>query len=154
MLASFEVTNTLSLITKIRTISAFVKFCYGEIRDTYLRTPVYNTKYENLVLRGKVVPKEGGGRNFFFFSGIHDKDFPWGDDEIFWDIALIIQRNDGSWERYVLTDRIIENLKLDVEKGVYQYEAHSIRWLKGTVQANPKSRDPSPRPFYVRGRPE
>jgi uncharacterized protein (DUF362 family) len=131
MLASFEVTNTLSPITKIRTISAFVKFCYGEISDTYLRTPVYDTRYENLVLRGKVVAKEGGLRNFFFFSGIHDKDFPWGDDEIFWDIALIVQKSDGSWERYVLTDRRIENLKLDVEKGVYQYQGPIYRLIEG-----------------------
>ena len=43
MLASFEVTNTLSPITKLRTISAFVKFCYGEIRDTYLPGPFYKT---------------------------------------------------------------------------------------------------------------
>jgi uncharacterized protein (DUF362 family) len=131
MLASFEVTNTLSPITKIRTISAFVKFCYGEISDTYLRTPIYDTRYENLVLRGKVVPKEGGLRNFFFFSGIHDKDFPWGDDEIFWDIALIIQRGDGSWERYVLTDRIIEKLELDIEKGIYQYEGPLYQVVEG-----------------------
>jgi len=131
MLASFEVTNTLSPITKIRTISAFVKFCYGEISDTYLQTPVYNTRYENLVLRGKVMPNGGSLRNFFFFSGIHDKDFPWGDDEIFWDIALIIQRGDGSWERYVLTDRIIEKLELDIEKGVYQYEGPLYQVVEG-----------------------
>ena len=59
MLASFEVTNTLSPITKLRTISAFVKFCYGEVRETYLPGPVYNTRYENLVLRGKINSKEG-----------------------------------------------------------------------------------------------
>ena len=92
MLASFEVTNTLSPITKLRTISAFVKFCYGEIRETYLPGPLYSTRYENLVLRGKIVSKEGGLRNFFFFSGIHGKDFPWGDDGVFWDIALVIEK--------------------------------------------------------------
>ncbi len=149
MLASFEVTNTLSPITKIRTISAFVKFCYGEISVTYLRTPVYNTKYENLVLRGKVVPKEGGVRDFFFFSGIHDKDFPWGDDEIFWDIALIIQRGDGSWERYVLTDRIIENLKLDVGKGVYQYEGPLYQLIEG-YSVSKSELEKSPLPGHLR----
>jgi uncharacterized protein (DUF362 family) len=132
MLASFEVTNTLSPITKLRTISAFVKFCYGEIRETYLPGPVYRTRYENVVLRGKMVSKEGGLRNFFFFSGIHGKDFPWGDDEVFWDIALIIQKSDGGWERYVLTDRIIENLKLDVEKGVYRYEGPVYQLVEGS----------------------
>ncbi len=131
MLASFEVTNTLSPITKLRAISSFVKFCYGEVRETYLPGPFYRTRYENLVLRGKIVPKEGDLRDFFFFSGIHDKDFPWGDDEIFWDIALVVQRGDGSWERYALTDRRIENLKLDVEKGVYRYEGPIYQLVEG-----------------------
>ena len=145
MLASFEVTNTLSPITKLRTISAFVKFCYGEIRETYLPGPVYSTRYENLVLRGKIVSKEGDLRDFFFFSGIHDKDFPWGDDEIFWDIALIIRKGDDSWERYVLTDRRIENLKLDVGKGVYQYEGPIYQLLEGySVSKADLERSPAP----------
>jgi uncharacterized protein (DUF362 family) len=131
MLASFEVTNTLSPITKLRTISAFVKFCYGEIRETYLPGFIYDTRYENLVLSGKIQLGEGGLRNFFFFSGIHAKDFPWGDGGIFWDIALIIQKGDGNWEKYVLTDRIIENLKLNVEKGVYQYEGPIYQLVEG-----------------------
>jgi uncharacterized protein (DUF362 family) len=149
MLASFEVTNTLSPITKLRTISAFVKFCYGEIRKTYLPGPVYSTRYENLVLRGKVHSKEGGLRNFFFFSGIHDKDFPWGDDEVFWDVALIIQKGDGNWERYVLTDRIIENLKLDVEKGVYQYEGPIYQLVEG-YSVSKADLEKSPAPGHLR----
>jgi uncharacterized protein (DUF362 family) len=149
MLASFEVTNTLSPITKLRTISAFVKFCYGEMRDTYLPSPVYDTRYENLVLRGKIQSKEGGLRDFFFFSGIHDKDFPWGDDEIFWDIALIIQKGDGSWERYVLTDRGIENLKLDVEKGVYQYEGPIYQLVEG-YSVSKAELEKSPLPAHLR----
>jgi hypothetical protein len=122
MLASFEVTNTHSLLTKLRTISAFVRFCYGEVKETYLPGFTYHTRYENLVLSGKVESAEGGLRNFFFFSGIHDKDFPWGDEEVFWDVALILQRDDGTWDRYALTDRVLENLKLDVEKGIYRFE--------------------------------
>ena len=149
MLASFEVTNTHSPITKLRTISAFVKFCYGEVRETYLPGPVYNTRYENLVLRGKINSKEGGPRNFFFFSGIHDKDFPWGDDEVFWDIALMIQKGDGSWERYVLTDRRIENLKLDVEKGVYQYEGPIYQLVEG-YSVSKAHLEKSPLPGHLR----
>jgi uncharacterized protein (DUF362 family) len=122
MLSSFEVTNTNSPITKIRTISTFVQFCYGAVKETYLPRLTYHTRYENLVLRGKVVSDGGALRNFFFFSGIHDKDFPWGDGEIFWDMGLVIEKGDGGWERYGLTDRIIEKLELDVEKGVYRYD--------------------------------
>ena len=151
MLASFEVTNTLSPITKIRTISAFVKFCYGEIRDTYLPSPFYDTRYENLVLRGKILSKDGDLQTFFFFSGIHDKDFPWGDDGIFWDIALIIQKSDGSWDRYILTDRIIENLKLDVEKGVYQYEGPLYQVIEGYSAAKSElERSPLPGHLHQR----
>jgi uncharacterized protein (DUF362 family) len=131
MLSSFEVTNTVSPIAKIRTISTFIQFCYGAVSETYLPGFVYDTKYENLVLRGKVVSEGGALRNFFFFSGIHDKDFPWGDGEIFWDIGFILQRGDGSWERYVLTDRIIEKLELDVKKGIYQYEGPVYQLIEG-----------------------
>lgn len=149
MLASFRVTNTISPITKLRTISAFVKFLYGEIRDTYIPGPFYHTRYENLVLRGKIRSIEGGFHNFFFFSGIHDKNFPWGDDGIFWDIALIIERGAGSWERYVLTDRMIEELKLDVEKGVYQYEGVIYKLVEG-YSVSKSQLEKSPLPLNLR----
>ena len=151
MLSSFEVTNTLSPITKLRTVSEFAKFCFGEIRETYLPGPFYKTHYENLVLRGKLLSEGGGHSNFFFFSGIHDKDFPWGDGEIFWDIALIIQKEDGSWERYVLTDRLIENLKLDVEKGVYQYEGPLYQLMEGYAVSK-SDLEKSPLPNHLRKR--
>jgi uncharacterized protein (DUF362 family) len=131
MLLSFEVTNTDSPVTKIQTITAFAKFCYGAVGETYFPGFLYNTRYENLVLRGKVLSKENHLHDFFFFSGIHDKDFPWGDGEIFWDIALIIQKRDGTWEKYALTDRMIDNLELDVEKGVYRYEGPIYQLVEG-----------------------
>ena len=133
MLASFEITHTHSLIKKLKAISAFYSFCYGEVRDTYLRglSPVYRTEYENLVLSGKLTPPIGEAKNFFFFSGVHDKDFPWGDDEIFWDVALIIQKADTRWAKYILTDRIIEGLELDVKEGTYRYEGPIYQVLEG-----------------------
>lgn len=151
MLATFEVTNTVSPITKLRTISAFVKFCYENVGQEYLPGLLYNTRYENLVLRGKVVSKEGRLQDFFFFSGIHDKDFPWGDGEIFWDIALVIGRDDGTWERYVLTERVIENLQLDVEKGVYQYEGPIYQLLEG-YRVSKSELEKSPLPGHLRKR--
>ena len=131
MLSSFEVTNTVSPITKIRTISTFFQFCYGAISGTYLPGFIYDTNYENLVLQGKVVSEGGTIKNFFFFSGMHDKDFPWGDGEVFWDIGLIIEKGDGSWDRYGLTDRVIKELELDVEKGVYRYEGPLYQLTEG-----------------------
>jgi uncharacterized protein (DUF362 family) len=149
MIASFEVTNTNSFITKIRTISMFARFCYGALEETYLPGFAYDTRYENLVLRGKVVSKENHLRDFFFFSGIHDKDFPWGDGEIFWDIALIVQKDDDLWERYVLTDRTIENLELDVEKGVYQYEGPIYELIDGFAVSK-SDLEESPLPAHLR----
>ncbi len=124
MLASFTVTNTSSLIVKFKAVSQFFSFCYGEVRDTYFKkiSPLYHSDYENLVLRGKLADRGGREGEFFFFSGIHDKDFPWGDEEVFWDVALLIQKEEGTWERYALTDRDIRGLDLDVENGIYQYQ--------------------------------
>jgi len=149
MVSSFEVTNTDSLITKIRTISVFARFCYGAVEETYLPGFVYDTRYQNLVLRGKVVSEENHLHDFFFFSGIHDKDFPWGDGEIFWDFALIVQKEDGLWERYVLTDRTIENLELDVEKGVYQYEGPVYQLIDGYAVSK-SDLEKSPLPAHLR----
>jgi uncharacterized protein (DUF362 family) len=133
MLASFTVTNTSSLIAKFKAVSQFFSFCYGEIRDTYFKkiSPLYHSEYENLVLRGKLADRGGGEREFFFFSGIHDKDFPWGDDEVFWDAALLIKMEDGTWERYALTDRAIGGLDLDVEDGTYRYQGPLYQILEG-----------------------
>jgi uncharacterized protein (DUF362 family) len=133
MLASFTVTNTSSLIAKFKAVSQFFSFCYGEIRDTYFKkiSALYHSEYENLVLRGKLADRGGGEREFFFFSGIHDKDFPWGDDEVFWDAALLMKKEDGTWERYVLTDRDISGLDLDVEEGTYRYQGPLYQILEG-----------------------
>jgi uncharacterized protein (DUF362 family) len=133
MVASFTVTNTTSLTAKIKALSQFFSFCYGEIRDTYFRkiSPFYHSEYENLVLRGRLGGYGGGERDFFFFSGIHDKDFPWGDEEVFWDAALLLKNEDGTWERYALTDRTIEGLDLDVENGTYKYEGPLYQILEG-----------------------
>ena|GEM_PF-357540 len=152
MLASFQVINADSFVTKVKTIHQFYRFCYGEIRDTYLDklSPIYYTEYENLVLSGKVISRgRKKAQDFFFFSGIHDKDFPWGDGGIFWDIALILRNSDGTWARFLLTDRIIENLELDVEKGVYQYEGEIYQIVEG-YRASFSQLSKSPLPSHLR----
>jgi uncharacterized protein (DUF362 family) len=123
MMTSMEVTNCKNLIEKTRVKVQFLSFIYGEVRDTYLRDviPFYYTAYENFVLSGRLF-HEGKPKDFFFFSGIHDKDFPWGDKSTFWDIALVIRENDGKLGLFALTNHRIENLLLDVEKGIYSYE--------------------------------
>ncbi len=133
MMTSFEVTNTGSLGAKFKATSQFFSFCYGEIRDTYFKklSPLYYSNYENLVLRGKVASSGTGEQDFFFFSGMHDKDFPWGDEEVFWDVALIIQRKEGTWDRYALTDRNVEGMELNVEDGAYRYNGPLYQIVEG-----------------------
>ncbi len=125
MMASLEPTHCKNIIEKIRVKLRFFSFVYGELRDTYLHdiSPFYYTDYENLVLSGRL-SQEGGGKKkrFFFFSGIHDKDFPWGDKTTFWDIALLIEKEDGQYRPFALSNHRIEDLYLDVEKGSYHYE--------------------------------
>ena len=123
MLASIKVTNTWSLIDQIKVRSQYFSFIYGELRDTYLDnlSPFYYTNYENLVLNGHL-SINGKKKDFFFFSGIHDKDFPWGDKTAFWDIALLIKEGNKKWKRYVLSDNRIEKLMLDIERGSYTFE--------------------------------
>lgn len=132
MIASMEITNCRSLIDQIRVRSQYFSFVYGELRNTYLEnfSPFYYTAYENLVLNGHL-SLNGELKKFFFFSGIHDKDFPWGDKATFWDIALLIQESDGHCRRYVLSDHRIENLMLNVERGICSYEGDIFEISKG-----------------------
>jgi uncharacterized protein (DUF362 family) len=132
MVASMEVTNCKSLIDQIRVRMQYFSFVYGEVRDTYLEhiSPFYSTAYENLVLNGRL-SISGELKNFFFFTGIHDKDFPWGDKAAFWDIALLIQEGDNHWRRYALSRHRIENLILDIEKGLFNYEGDLFEINKG-----------------------
>lgn len=101
---------------------AFLSLVYGTLRSVYLRdlNPFYETSYENLVLCGKVGHEDEVHR-FFLVSGVHDKDFPWGDGEIFWDVLLVIEDLDGRYRKYCLTDRLLEGLYLDVRRGLFRY---------------------------------
>jgi uncharacterized protein (DUF362 family) len=132
MIASLEATHCKNLIERTKVKLQFFSFVYGEVRDTYLHDiiPFYYTAYENLVLSG-ALSHESGPRDFFFFSGIHDKDFPWGDKATFWDIALVIKEKNGKLTRLALTNHRIENLTLDVEKGKYSYKGEIFEISEG-----------------------
>ncbi|MEJ5329102.1 MAG: DUF362 domain-containing protein [Desulfobaccales bacterium] len=125
LMASMKVTGAgwWELHKKIQARLAFLNFAWGKLRQEYLRdiNPLYDTEYENLVLAGKL---ELGGqpREFFLVSGIHDRDFPWGDGEIFWDVLLVVEDGRGGWRRFALTDRVLPGLKLNVAAGSYRYQ--------------------------------
>jgi uncharacterized protein (DUF362 family) len=142
MMASLEATHCKNFLEKIKVKFQFFSFVYGELRDTYLHdiSPFYYTDYENLILSGRL-SQNGNLKDFFLFSGIHDKDFPWGDKATFWDIALLIEEDDGQFRPFALTNHRIENLFLDVEKGLYRYEGKVFEITRGTSASFSDMRD-------------
>ena len=109
---------------KVAAFTAFMSFAFGALRQEYLKNfnPLYDTEYENLVLNGFLVDDLDESRPFFLVSGVHDKDFPWGDGEIFWDVLLVIGDEDSGYQKYCITDRVLEGLKLNVGEGKYSYK--------------------------------
>ena len=94
-------------------------------------SPIYHCEYENLVLNGVLRGEGGEEKPFFFFSGVHSKDFPWGDGEVFWDVGLAIREAENKWRRFALTDRVIEGLDLDVKAGSYRYKGPIFEIVEG-----------------------
>lgn len=132
LLASMKVTGTISPLRKTKAIIAFMDFAWGALRQEYLRVInlFYDTEYENLVLSGKLL-RNGESQDFFLVSGVHDRDFPWGDGELFWDVLLVIRNAAGGYTRWAITDRVLEGLKLNVGQGTYQYSGPIYKVTKG-----------------------
>jgi uncharacterized protein (DUF362 family) len=134
LLASIKVTGTRwwELHQRIKAKAAFMDFAWGKVREEYLRdvNPLYDTEYENLVLSGQV-DQAGVRQDFFLVSGIHDKDFPWGDGEIFWDLLLVIGDKNSGYKKYCITDRILPGLELNVQEGTYRYRGPIYELTEG-----------------------
>lgn len=136
MISSMKVIGDASLWQKAAVYSAFASFAFGAVRETYLSdmSIFYDTRYQNLVLSG-VLDEGNDKKPFFLVSGVHDKGFPWGDSETFWDVLLVIADGMGGYERYAITDRVLEGLALDVERGTYRYTGPLFA-LKGGFSAS------------------
>lgn len=146
MVGSFKVQNATSWEQRLAAVTAFASLAYGEVSEEHLLgpLPIYNTQYENLVLRGVLARDGGGDAPFFLVSGTHGKGFPWGDGELFSDVLLLIEDGGGGYERYAASDRILEGLELDVERGVYRYSGPLFRLTDGYSIAFSHMRAPSP----------
>jgi uncharacterized protein (DUF362 family) len=131
--ASIRVTGATWWGQEIAARVAFLSFAFGMLRQEYLRSfnPFYDTKYENLVLSGQATNDSSEATEFFLVSGIHDKDFPWGDGEIFWDVLLVFRQGDAGYRRYCITDRALNGLKLQVDRGVYTYRGPIFEVTEG-----------------------
>ncbi|MHC4557931.1 MAG: DUF362 domain-containing protein [Planctomycetota bacterium] len=136
LLASIEVIDPKSLKQRFMAYLAFISFVCAPLRDEYLKNlrVTYETEYENLVLSG-VLNGPDGPRDFFLVSGVHEKGFPWGDGESFWDVILAIGDGSGGYLRYGITDHALEGLKLDVEHGKYRYSG-TLFTLEGNYAAS------------------
>jgi uncharacterized protein (DUF362 family) len=123
MVASMKVEGTNSLLRKTAAYTAFASFAYGALRDEYLHGVrlLYDTRYENLALSGRMRRADGAEVPFFLVSGVHERGFPWGDGELFSDVLLVVGDGDGGFERYCISDRTLEGLLLDISGGVFRY---------------------------------
>jgi uncharacterized protein (DUF362 family) len=143
--ASMKVTNAPSFWQQVAARLAFIHFAYGVLRQEYLKnvTLFYETRYENLVLSGTVRDTQGQ-RPFFLVSGMHDKGFPWGDGETFWDVLLAVGDGHGGYHRYAITDRVLEGLDVDVQRGICRYEGPLYAVTTGYGASFSHMRSPNP----------
>ncbi|MBS1857227.1 MAG: DUF362 domain-containing protein [Acidobacteria bacterium] len=122
LLASFEVEGAEDWTQDLAARVAFASFAWGQLRDEYLDKVrlFYDTRYENLTIAGRL-RTSAGGAPFFLVSGVHDKGFPWGDGELFWDVLLVVGDGAGGWRRFAITDRVLPGLSLNIRDGAYRY---------------------------------
>ncbi|MBE0568253.1 MAG: DUF362 domain-containing protein [Deltaproteobacteria bacterium] len=123
LVASLKVEGADSLLQRVAAYTAFASFAYGALRDEYLQGVrlLYDTRYENLVLSGRMRRADGAEVPFFLGSGVHERGFPWGDGELFSDVLLVVGDGKGGFQRFCISDRTLEGLLLDVSSGVYRY---------------------------------
>ncbi|MEF8787619.1 MAG: DUF362 domain-containing protein [Planctomycetota bacterium] len=132
LVSSLQITGHPSFWQEVAARIAFASFAFGALRTEYLGRErlLYESRYENLVLSG-TVDADGESRPFFLASGAHEEGFPWGDGEAFWDVLLVVGDGDGGWQRYCISDRVLEGLQLDVAGGTYRYQGPIYRVSEG-----------------------
>jgi uncharacterized protein (DUF362 family) len=145
MMGSLRVENATSWEERLEAVTTFASLAYGEVREEYLRgpLPIYNAQYENLVLRGSLTWAGRAETPFFLVSGTHGKGFPWGDEQLFSDVLLLVGDGRGGYERYAASDTVLEGLELDVERGVYRYRGPLCRLTEGYSVSFSEMRSPS-----------
>ncbi|HWS15605.1 MAG TPA: DUF362 domain-containing protein [Candidatus Methylomirabilis sp.] len=123
LVASMKVEGTNSLLQKAAAYTAFASFAYGALRDEYLQgiRLLYDTRYENLALSGRMRRADGSEVPFFLACGVHERGFPWGDGELFSDVLLVVGDGKGGFLRFCISDRTLEGLSLDISGGAYRY---------------------------------
>ena len=154
MAASMKVEGTNSLLRKAAAYTAFASFAYGALRDEYLHGVrlLYDTRYENLVLSGRMRRADGAEVPFFLGSGVHERGFPWGDGELFSDVLLVVGDGKGGFHRFCNSDRTLEGLFLDISGGAYRYHGPLFAITDGYSTSFSRMRAAAPQlvPFHAR----
>jgi uncharacterized protein (DUF362 family) len=134
MLGSIRVPGEDSIGNRMKMATKFFGFVTKEIAE-YSReiNPFYKAEYSNIVCSG-LCETGGNESEFFFFSGAHDRGFPWGDNVSFADIGLAIRQGD-TWRRFVLTDHAIEGMTHKLDEGKFRHEG-PIYEITGGYQAS------------------
>jgi len=89
MVFSIRTPKNDTLINRLRMTAKYFSFVSQEISEYFREVSPfyrYQADYKNLVCRG-ISTADSREVEFFFSSGVHAKDFPWGDNVGFWDIA-------------------------------------------------------------------
>ena len=121
MVLSIRTPKDDTIANRVRMAGKFFAFVSKEISEYFQEVnPFYVAEYSNLVCKG-ISKADGKDIEFFLFSGVHDKGFPWGDNVGFSDIGLVLREGD-TWRRFALTEHAIETLKLRLSEGIYQYK--------------------------------
>ncbi len=142
LLASMQVEGSSSRRRRLAAQTAFLSVAWSALRNEYLRglRVFYETRYENLVFAGRLQQRgSNSGTTFFLASGTHDKGFPWGDGELFWDALLAIKDQSGGYRRYCISDRVLPGLELDLSGGRYCYTGPIIAVADDCVYESPGS---------------
>ncbi len=130
MVLSIRVPGDDTFLNRMRLTSRFFSFVNKELSEyTHRIKPTYRGEYSNLVIAGRLASEEGA-REFFFFSGVHDKGFPWGDNVGFSDIGLAIRDGNG-WLRFAVTAHALESLALRLGEGTLSFEGELFQLLEG-----------------------
>ncbi len=144
LIMSSEVIGESGLIERYATLVKFASFFVAETLKTYTPGPrfIYTTRYENLILSGNL-KKEGEDtpREFFFFSGEHDKGFPFGDEETMEDLALLISDGQGGYSRFGITRQSLKGLNVDLKANSYTYKGELYRITRGHSVAYSEIKD-------------
>ncbi len=138
LIASMNIEGADSFSDKVAGITKFMDFAYEEILEIYFNRIgfFYRTDYQNLVLSGPC-QVDGKKMDFFFYGGAHDKGFPWGDEQSFWDISLVLSDPDdraGKVEKLLIADITLKDkMDINIDAGNFTYTGQLYRLKQGYV---------------------